>query len=178
MAEIDYALGTLKLDGVVLLTNANGVYLGDTRLDPVFDELNCRETVVFLHPTLPACAECTSLGYAPSLIEFVFDTTRAVTHLVLSGTLERCPDLRVIAPHAGGTVPYLSERIGLIASRFVPGAGERAPAGVEAYLRQLYYDLAIQRARIRSPRSFNSPIRITSGSVATSRPCTKRMSRA
>ena len=46
-------------------------------------------------------AECTSLGYAPPLIEFVFDTTRAVTHLVLSGTLERCPDLRLIVPHAG-----------------------------------------------------------------------------
>ncbi len=65
----------------MLLTNANGVYLGDSRLDPVFDELNRRNAVVFLHPTVPACAESTSLGYAPSLIEFVFDTTRAVTHL-------------------------------------------------------------------------------------------------
>ncbi|HET9080068.1 MAG TPA: amidohydrolase family protein [Trebonia sp.] len=51
-----------ELDGVILLTNANGVYLGDSRPDPVFDELNRRRTVVFLHPTLPACADCTSLG--------------------------------------------------------------------------------------------------------------------
>jgi 6-methylsalicylate decarboxylase len=143
LAEIDYALGTLELDGVILLTNANGVYLGDSRLDPVFDELNRRRTVVFLHPTLPACADCTSLGYAPSLIEFVFDTTRAVTHLVLSGTLERCPHLRLIVPHAGGAIPYLADRIDLISSLFVPGATERAPAGVKAYFRQLYYDLAI-----------------------------------
>jgi 6-methylsalicylate decarboxylase len=56
----------------------------------VFDELNHRATVVFLHPTLPPCVECTSLGYSPPLIDFVFDTTRAVTHLALSGTLERC----------------------------------------------------------------------------------------
>lgn len=143
LAEIDYALGTLGLDGVLLLTNANGVYLGDSRLDPVFDQLNRRATVVFLHPTLPACADCTSLGYAPSLIEFVFDTTRAVTHLALSGTLDRCPDLRLIIPHAGGTIPYLADRIDLLARRFVPGASERAPAGVKAYFRQLYYDLAI-----------------------------------
>lgn len=143
LAEIDYALGTLGLDGVILLTNANGVYLGDSRLDPVFDELNRRLTVVFLHPTVPACVECTSLGYAPALIEFAFDTTRAVTHLVLSGTLERCPDLRLIIPHAGGAIPYLADRIDLIASRFVPGAIERAPAGVKAYFSQLYYDLAI-----------------------------------
>jgi len=82
-------------------------------------------------------------GYAPSLIEFVFDTTRAVTHLVLSGTLERCPDLRLIVPHAGGTIPFLADRIGLIASRFVPGATDRAPAGAQAYFRRLYYELAI-----------------------------------
>ena len=143
LAEIDYALGTLRLDGVVLLTNHDGVYLGDSQLDPVFDELNRRQAVVFLHPALPPGAEHTSLGYAPSLIEFVFDTTRAVTHLVLSGTLDRCPGLRLIVPHAGGTIPFLVDRISLLAARFVPGTATRAPAGVEAYLRRLYYELAI-----------------------------------
>ena len=107
LAEIDYGLGTLRLAGVVLLTNYEGVYLGDRRLDPVFDELNRRKAVVFLHPTLPACVEHTALGYAPSLIEFVFDTTRAVTHLALSGTLERCPDLTLTNPHAVASVLQL-----------------------------------------------------------------------
>jgi 6-methylsalicylate decarboxylase len=156
LAEIDYGLGELGLDGVVLLTNANGVYLGDSRLDPVFDELNRRSAVVFLHPTSPACADRTSLGYAPSLIEFVFDTTRAITHLVLSGTLERCPDLRLIVPHAGGTIPFLADRIALIASRFVPGSADRAPAGVNAYLKKLYYELAIST----SPHTLASVLRI------------------
>ena len=143
LEEIDYALGTLGLDGVVLLTNHDGVYLGDNQLDPVFDELNRRQAVTFLHPAVPAGAEHTSLGYVPSLIEFVFDTTRAVTHLVLSGTLERCPDVRLIVPHAGGTIPFLVDRISLLAARFVPGTAVRAPAGVEAYLSRLYYELAI-----------------------------------
>ena len=166
LAEIDYAIGTLGLDGVLLLTNANGVYLGDSRLDPVFDELNRRHTVVFLHPTSPACAEATSLGYAPPLIEFVFDTTRAVTHLVLGGTLERCPDLRLIVPHAGGTIPFLADRISLIASRFVPGAAERAPAGVKVYFRKLYYELAISTSphAVASVLQLADPERILFGS--------------
>jgi 6-methylsalicylate decarboxylase len=143
LAEIDYALGMLRLDGVVLLTNHDGVYPGDSRLDPVFDELNRRQAVVFLHPTVLPGVEHTSFGYLPSLIEFVFDTTRAVTRLALSGTLERCPNLRLIVPHAGGTIPFLVDRISLLADRFVPGTQMRAPAGVEAYLRRLYYELAI-----------------------------------
>lgn len=143
LAEIDYALGTLRLDGVVLLTDHDGVYLGESRLDPVFDELNRRQAVVFLHPTVPPGIEHTSFGYIPSLIEFAFDTTRAVTHLALSGTLERCPDLRLIVPHAGGTIPFLVDRISLLAARFVPGITARAPDGVEAYLSRLYYELAI-----------------------------------
>lgn len=142
LAEIDYALGTLGLDGVVLLTNTNGLYLGDSRLDPVFDELDRRRAVVFVHPNAPACGEHL-LGYPISLIEFVFDTTRAVTHLVLSGTLERCPNLRLIVPHAGGTLPFLVDRIGLLATRFVPSTGGCVPAGVKAYLQRLYYELAI-----------------------------------
>jgi predicted TIM-barrel fold metal-dependent hydrolase len=166
LAEIDYALGTLGLDGVVLLTNHDGVYLGDSGLDPVFDELNRRKAVVFLHPALPACVEHTSLGYAPSLIEFVFDTTRAVTHLVLSGTLERCPDLRLIVPHAGGTIPFLVDRISLLAARFVPGTATRAPAGVEAYFRRLYYELAISTNRhaVASVLQLVGPERLLYGS--------------
>jgi predicted TIM-barrel fold metal-dependent hydrolase len=146
LAEIDHALGPLGLDGVVLLTNTNGVYLGDNRLDPVFDELHRRKAVVFLHPNAPSCGEHL-LGYPISLIEFVFDTTRAVTHLVLSGTLERCANLRLIVPHAGGTLPFLVDRIELLATRFVPSAGERAPLGAKAYLQRLYYELAISTNR-------------------------------
>ena len=166
LAEIDYALGTLGLDGVVLLTNHDGVYLGDSLLDPVFDELSRRQAVVFLHPTVPVCVEHTSLGYAPSLIEFVFDTTRAVTHLALSGTLERCPDLRLIVPHAGGTIPFLVDRISLLAARFVPGTTTHAPAGVETYFRRLYYELAIatNRHTVASVLQLVGPERLLYGS--------------
>ena len=62
LAEIERALDGLGLDGVNVLTNVDGVYVGDASLEPIMAELNRRNAVVFIHPTSPACWECTSLG--------------------------------------------------------------------------------------------------------------------
>lgn len=140
LEEIAYALDTLKLDGVVMLTNFNGVYLGDKRLDPVFDELNRRGAVLFIHPTSPVCWQQSALGYPRPMIEFTFDSTRAVVNLIFSGTTARCPKLRMIVPHAGGTLPFIARRIGMFA-RLGPGSAS-APINSEEQLRRLYYDLA------------------------------------
>jgi 6-methylsalicylate decarboxylase len=139
LLEIAYALDTLKLDGVVMLTNFNGVYLGDKRLDPVFDELNCRGSVVFIHPTSPICWQQSALGYPRPMIEFTFDSTRAVVNLIFSGTTTRCPKVRFIVPHAGGTLPFLARRIGMFARAGLAGGN---PVPAEEHLRKLYYDLA------------------------------------
>src|SRR5208282_3557696 len=141
LEEIAYALDTLKLDGVVVLTNVNGVYLGDKRLDPVFDELNRRGAVVFIHPTSPICWQQSALGYPRPMIEFTFDSTRAVVNLIFSGTTVRCPKLRIIVPHAGGTLPFLARRIGMFGRGLAGGSGS-TPVSTEEHLRQLYYDLA------------------------------------
>jgi predicted TIM-barrel fold metal-dependent hydrolase len=138
LEEIGYALDTLKLDGVVMLTNFNGVYLGDKRLDPVFDELNRRTAVVFIHPTSPICWQQSALGYPRPMIEFTFDSTRAVVNLIFSGTTARCPKVRFIVPHAGGTLPFLARRIGM----FGRGVAGGIPVPAEEHLRKLYYDLA------------------------------------
>ena len=138
LAEIERALDGLGLDGVNLLTNVDGVYLGDASLEPVMAELNRRQAVVFIHPTSPACWECTSLGYPRPMIEFPFDTTRAVTNMLLSGTLARHPDIRWIVPHAGGTLPFLAPRIAGISALL----GADDPAAVVAQLRRLHYDVA------------------------------------
>ncbi len=139
LEEITYAFDTLKLDGVVVLTNFNGAYLGDQRLDPVFDELNRRGAVVFIHPTSPICWQQSALGYPRPMIEFTFDSTRAVVNLIFSGTLARCPKLRIIVPHAGGTLPFLARRIGMFARGLAAGG---SGVNAEEQLRQLYYDLA------------------------------------
>lgn len=138
LRELEYAMDILHLDGVVLLSNVEGRYPGDPAFEELFTELDHRRAVVFLHPTVPAINTGLKLDLPPFLVEFVFDTTRAVTNLIYSGTIERCPDIRFILAHAGGTVPYLAYRIAL-GQVMLPGA----PQGVLTYLKQLYYDIAL-----------------------------------
>jgi predicted TIM-barrel fold metal-dependent hydrolase len=149
LAEAAYALDTLKAEGVCLLTNYGGRYPGDAAFAPLFDELNRRKAIVCLHPTVVPCSTC--LPEMPvSTLEFPFDTTRAVTSLLYSGTLARCPDIRFIIPHAGGTVPYLAERIARPAVR--PEFKDAAPRGVLPELGRLYFDLALSA----NPRVFSA----------------------
>jgi predicted TIM-barrel fold metal-dependent hydrolase len=147
LAEVGHALDTLHADGVVLLTNYRGIYLGDPRFDALFAELDRRQAVAFIHPTGPCPPTCSrpsgagALEYPQPLIEFMFETTRAVTHLVFSGTLDRYPRIQFIVPHAGAAVPVLSDRIaGMIPALGLPNAP--TPEHVSALLRGLYYDLA------------------------------------
>jgi len=144
LEEISYSLDTLRLDGVNLLSNVGGTYLGDQEFDAVFAELNRRKAVVFIHPEVSATSRDLKLALPGALVEFVFDTTRAVANLIYSGTLERYPDISIILPHAGGTVPFLSGRLAL--GELVPALKERAPKGAIAYLRRLYYETALSTA--------------------------------
>jgi predicted TIM-barrel fold metal-dependent hydrolase len=140
--EIGYALDVLKVDGFVILTNCRGIYLGDPKFDPVFNELDRRSAIIFIHPTSPPCWEHIALGFPRPMIEFPFDTTRAVTNLITSGTLQRCPNVRIIVPHAGGTLPFLARRIDGMVSR-MSLARERGPSGsFVTALQRLYYDTA------------------------------------
>jgi predicted TIM-barrel fold metal-dependent hydrolase len=111
IAEVERALDGLGLDGVVLMTNVDGVYLGDPSLEPLMAELDRRGAVAFVHPTSPPCAAAVSLGLPRPLLEFPFDSTRAVTNLLFGGTLARHRRVRWIVPHAGGTLPFLARRL-------------------------------------------------------------------
>jgi predicted TIM-barrel fold metal-dependent hydrolase len=140
LKEIDFALGTLKAEGFGLVTNYGGIYPGDAKFKPVFDELNRRKAVVFFHPNDVPCSTC--LGEIPAAtLEFPFDTTRCVTSLLYSGTLARCPDIKFIFSHAGGTIPFLAERIARLAAR--PEFKEQVPNGVIPEFKKLYYDTAL-----------------------------------
>ncbi|KAK5991364.1 Decarboxylase yanB [Cladobotryum mycophilum] len=114
IAEIDYALDKLGAKGFALLTNAHGVYLGDEALDPVFKKLNERHALIFMHPTVGCGNDPTALKplnqYSSPMLEFFFDTTRAVTNLLLSGTVDRYPNIRYIVSHTGAVIPPLLER--------------------------------------------------------------------
>ncbi|MEV6060802.1 amidohydrolase family protein [Nocardia asteroides] len=140
LAEIAYAFDELHADGVVVETNFDGIYLGNELLDPIYAELDRRNAVLFMHPTSPA-APCTGpaapLPYPRPMLEFLFDTTRTVTDMVLSGTLERYPNIKVIVPHAGAVLPGLAARIDVIGAKMV---GKTDP--MRRALKQLHFDLA------------------------------------
>ncbi len=139
LSEIAYALDTLKLDGIGLLTNYKGTYLGDSAFEAMYKELNRRKAVVHVHPGDPPGKNPFPCSH--SLLEAPFETTRAITNLIYGGMLERYPDIRFIFSHGGGTVPYLATRIEEGARRW-QGAAENAPKGYCYYLKRLYYDTA------------------------------------
>jgi predicted TIM-barrel fold metal-dependent hydrolase len=140
--ELRYAFEVLHLDGVVLFSNALGVYLGDPRLEPVFAELQRRKAVVFVHPNASPDPVAHALGLPDSLIDFTADTTRAIAHLHYSNTFARTPDVKYIFSHAGGTVPYLAGRFAVVDEmNVIPGSEDRATAADT--FRSLYWDIAL-----------------------------------
>jgi aminocarboxymuconate-semialdehyde decarboxylase len=142
LEELAYALDTLKLDGVVVFSNAHGVYLGDARFEPVFAELERRGAVVFVHPTASPDPSAHHLGLPDSLIDFTADTTRAVAQMHYSNRFARTPNIQYIFSHAGGTAPYLAGRWGIVDEMgVIPGGEERGP--VADTLRRLYWDTAL-----------------------------------
>ena len=142
LEELAYALDELHLDGVVLFSNSNGVYLGDARFEPVFAELERRGAVVFVHPTASPDPSAHKLGLPDSLIDFTADTTRAVAQMHYSNRFARTPSVKYIFSHAGGTVPYLAGRWAIVDEmNVIPGAEARGTAADT--LRRLYWDTAL-----------------------------------
>lgn len=143
LREIQYALDVLKLDGIGLLTSYNGKLLGDHAFARVFDELNRRKAVVFVHPTMSCCGNPVPPVSAPT-IEFPTDTTRTITSLIYSGAFARCPDIRFIFSHGGGTMPMLVSRIARVGTTTLKPEERAAviPNGLEHALQRHYYDIA------------------------------------
>ncbi len=140
VAELDRVYDELALDGVMLLTNVAGTYLGDPAWEALFEALDERGAYVFVHPGLPP--HPLPLPHPVWLYEFTFETVRAVSNLIYSGTLERHPSIRFQLAHLGGAAPFLAHRIASLADR-EPGRAEQAPAGALAYLQRLYYDTGL-----------------------------------
>jgi predicted TIM-barrel fold metal-dependent hydrolase len=142
LAELAHAYDVLGADGIGLHTHYGPVYLGDAGLEPVMAALNERGALVTIHPRSPCGWEQVSFGRNRPMVEFLFDTTRAVVNLSLNGVLTRYPAIRWVVPHAGAALPVMADRVARLAPLGAPPLNGQAPPDVLGDLGRLYYDLA------------------------------------
>jgi predicted TIM-barrel fold metal-dependent hydrolase len=165
LKEIAFALEELRADGIGLMTSYGDKWPGDPAYAPVFEELNRRKALVYVHPNAPNC--CRDLmSYVPNqVIELSHDTTRSVTSLLFSGALSRFPNIRFVFSHAGGTVPMVAARLARQGNSRKDVAA-RLPNGVEYELRKLYYEIAgsANRPAMAALRAFVPASQILFGS--------------
>lgn len=140
--EAIYAIHTLKADGIGLMTNYGGIYVGDKRLDPLMEVLNKEKALVILHPTepplnIPGVCE----GMSVPAMEYFFETTRTFSNMVIHDLFERYPDIKWVLPHAGAFISILADRFESFALmlRFSnPNLG----ADIMKSMKHVYYDVA------------------------------------
>ncbi len=140
LREIEYALDTLKADGIYLWTSYGGKLLGDPAFFPILEELNRRKVVVYTHPATPNCCADIMPYISINAIEGPVDTTRTMISLIFQGGAARFPDIRWIFSHSGGVTPFLLSRF----EREEEALKDKSavPRGVMHELRKFYYDTA------------------------------------
>ena len=159
-AEAKRALDALRADGVVLLANAAGTYLGEEGQDELFAALDERSAVVFVHPAELPGPEAP--GVLPFAADFLLDTTRAAYLLVRNGYVRRYPRIKFVLSHAGGFVPYASHRLAISITSDV----RRSPHAVLEDFRGFYFDTALSAspAALPSLLAFAKPGHVLFGS--------------
>lgn len=160
VTEVVRALDDLNADGVVLLANNSGVYLGEDGQDELFAALDARSAVVFIHPAeLPGP---TVPGVLPFATDFLLDTTRAAYLLVRNGVRRKYPNIRFILSHAGGFVPYASHRMAI---GILSDTGQSLTDSLEDFS-SFYFDTALSSTPAALPTllAFAKPGHITFGS--------------
>jgi len=146
LKEIEYGMNALHADGIGLYTSYHDKWLGDAHFAPLFEELDRRRTVCFVHPTTIDCCHDLMPELGDPAIEYGTDTTRAIARMVFSGSSQRYPGMRLIWSHGGGTMPFLIERFTRLAGmeRF----SKRLPQGFLPEAHRFYYETAFVSNRV------------------------------
>ena len=139
LREVHRAIDELKMNGVILLSNIGGKALTAPEYRAFFVEANRMKLCILLHPMLPANTDPFREYVLGPLVGFMFDTTLAVARMCFDGMLRELPDIRWIAAHLGGAVPYLIERLDN-GWRDFPECRAKIDELPSTYLKRLYYD--------------------------------------
>ncbi|PCF49388.1 amidohydrolase family protein [Staphylococcus delphini] len=137
---IDRALDVHQAVGFTLPSHARGIYLGDPSLDPIFEKLNERHAIVAIHPNepQPINPSIKKKVFTP-LMEFFFDTTRAIVYMNQNRTFSKFPNIKWIVPHSGALLPVIAQRIDMGNAIF---EYEEQPDDILKTMNNLYFDLA------------------------------------
>src|SRR5262245_49166673 len=145
LKEIEYAFDTLKADGAGFLSSYGNQWLGDKAFEPVWQELNRRNAVVYTHPTDSAC--CHNIETGPGTIEWLTDTARTIHSLIIEGPNKapsmatKYPNIKFVWSHAGGSLIGLVSRVvGNVSGEDLKGTPQ--PTSRLAQVRRFYYDTA------------------------------------
>jgi predicted TIM-barrel fold metal-dependent hydrolase len=110
LKETEYIFDTLRLDGIGVLTNAGARYFGEAGYDELFQELNRRNALVFIHPEDLLIHEGAHV-IVTLYFERCLSTVRSAYNLLFNGYLEKYPNIRFILSHGGGGLPVMGRRI-------------------------------------------------------------------
>ncbi|PVH70153.1 amidohydrolase family protein [Cadophora sp. DSE1049] len=144
LEELAYALDDLKADGVIIFTRygEDNHYLGHADFRPIWIELNKRKAVVFIHPTHAVDTNLVNSHLPQPMFDYPQETGRTAIDMMLSNTLPLVKDCKVILSHAGGTLPYLIDRVaGMIPhTQFTVN---KSTAELTEDAKQFYFDTAL-----------------------------------
>jgi aminocarboxymuconate-semialdehyde decarboxylase len=139
-AELDRACGK-GAAGVMVLAHIDGVSLTDQRFAEIWQAIDARGLPVLVHPTAPPGVEQMDMQRynLVATVGFTFDTTLAVSRMILDGFFDRYRALKVIAGHAGGYLPFLIGRLDMWHESYAP-VRETIAERPSTYVDRLYVD--------------------------------------
>ena len=142
VTELERCMGELGMKGVEILTNIDGEELASKRFEPVWKKAEELGALVMIHPNGFTHGDRFHDYYFANVMGNPLETSMAVAHLIFSGTMERCPDLKVLAVHGGGFLPAYSARMD-----HAWGARKDSNAGLPHppthYLRKMWFDSVV-----------------------------------
>jgi len=151
LAEIERVHDRPGVVGYSVMSNAGGVYLGDPRYEPMWQELDRRGSTFFVHPTAPPGSDALRLGRPEPMLEYVFDSARTFVDLIFAGVLLRYPRIRFIATHSGGVLPLVTERVERFRGSEVGYGDGKVEESTRIQLSRLWFDSAVLPLPIALP---------------------------
>ena len=139
IGEMDRARDELNFRAVMLFSNIGGRHVDDPEFEPIYAHAESKGLPIIIHPTFPAWgAEIKDYMMIP-MLGFQIDSSFALLRIILSGLLERHPDLQILMPHAGGVLPYMIGRVDY-QTRMPGRTPEHISKPPSEYLKRVYLD--------------------------------------